>query len=411
MTRRRAPWPRLAAVAVGSLLIGGCAGTGPVPEPETLRGEVHAVELGALDGGDIARAQTLFGLDLLHALCARSPAENVVVSPTSAAVALGMLYPAASGATAADLGAMLHLPAWSPDVVAAVREHTQSLAGLAPDGDPGADGGPDFVTLSNRIWPRTGLVPDQAYLDDVATAFDAGVHPLDFVADPDGATEVINEAVGADTDGIIDELFTEPLARSTVVVLTNAVHLKARWASPFTDTRDAPFHAADGTTTVPMMFGGAATVQDAEGWQSVRLDYRDGTLTARAVLPPQGVDPCEIAVDHLDGLDAAPADGADVALPRMRFEQDHDLLDTLASLGLRADGDYPAFGGMYIDRVVQSTFLEVDEDGTEAAAATGVVGDESASASPTVVLDRPFLLVLSDTATGSPLFFAVVQDP
>ena len=112
--------------------------------------------------------------------------------------------------------------------------------------------------------------------------------------------------------------------------------------------------------------------------------------------------------------EAEPVD-AGVQLPRMRIEQTHQLLDVLAALGLPVEGDYSGLGrdGLYISQVVQKTFLDVDEEGTEAAAATGVVVEESAAPAPrqVVTFDRPFLLLLTDTETRSPLFLAAVQDP
>ena len=102
-------------------------------------------------------------------------------------------------------------------------------------------------------------------------------------------------------------------------------------------------------------------------------------------------------------------------LPRMRIEQTHQLLDVLAGLGLPVEGDYSGLGrdGLYISQVVQKTFLDVDEEGTEAAAATGIALEASArdSASRVVSFDRPFLLLLTDTATRSPLFLAAVHSP
>jgi serpin B len=269
--------------------------------------------------------------------------------------------------------------------------------------------------MSNRLWTAAGVEPDQRYLDDIATASDADVRALDFAGDPDGATERINATIDQDTRGIIEKLFDEPLDPGTTAVLTNALHLKARWAAPFTDTRSAPFDAPSGEVTVEMMSGSSGAGRAVDGWQSVALPYRDGTLTALAVLPPEDADPCTIDAATLAELRDAEPQQVGVQLPRLMIEQSHQLLDVLRELGMPVDGDYSALGaeGAQISQVVQKTYLQVDEDGTEAAAATGVAVGVSAAGpqGPVIAFDRPFLVLLADTATQSPLFVTVVTDP
>jgi serpin B len=162
------------------------------------------------------------------------------------------------------------------------------------------------------------------------------------------------------------------------------------------------------------MSGASGAGRAAAGWQSGELPYRDGTLAAVAVLPPQGSDPCAVDAPTLAALAAAAPGQVDVRLPRMTLKQTHPLLEPLAALGLPVTGDYPALGGngQQISQVVQKTFLKVDEQGTEAAAATGVAIAVSGRVPRRVVsFDRPFLFLLTDTQTRSPLFAAVVHDP
>ena len=204
--------------------------------------------------------------------------------------------------------------------------------------------------------------------------------------------------------------------RGTEAVLTNALHLDASWLSPFQDTHQRPFATPGGARDVDMMYGAEGRARAADGWVAVELPYRDGTLTALAVLPPDGTDPCAVATGTLDTLEHADGVPAVVVLPPLHVEQSHDLLKTLVALGLPQGGDFRGLGsgGVTIDRVVQKTYLVVDEKGTEAAAATAVTMDSSSapiSMAQTVVFDRPFLLLLTDTATGSPLFTAVIRDP
>lgn len=372
------------------------------------RGVVLALEPGDLTARDVARAQTEFGLDLLHAVCAEKPGENVVLSPTSAAQALGMVQAAGDAAAEQAFADLLHLPSWSPDLVAALHEHTAALERLDVE-----DG--DAVRVSNRMWTAHGLEPEQEYLDAIRTSYDASIGSLDFADDPDGSTDHVNDAVANDTSGLIRDLFPTPIRRDTQALLTNAVHLEATWATPFDRPLSGDFATPDGDVPTVLMSGGSGSLQKADGWAAVEIPYEDGTLSALAVLPPEGTDPCETDVEELDDLRGTAAVSARVTMPRLLIEQTHALRDVLVELGMPREAVYPGFGTeqpLEITRVVQKTYLRVDENGTEAAAATGVEGVAvSGTSEAQITLDRPFLLVLTDTATRSPLFVAAIQDP
>lgn len=412
----RARHRRALAVALPLLagvvpLLVACAGA--PPEPVVHRGEVRAVAASGMTAQDVAAAQRTFGVELVAAVCAGRAGENVLVSATSAAEALGLLPPAADGATAAALGDVLHLPPWSDAVVAALRDRATALAALRTEERPDDDG-PDSLRSSNHLWTSPAVAPTRAYLDDIATAFDAQVEALDFTADADGATDRINASVREDTAGLIEGLYDAPLPPTTVTVLTNALHLQARWATPFSETTDAPFSTPTGTTTVPMMHGSTGAARTAAGWTSVELPYVDGILVAHVVLPPDGTDPCATTAGDLDAVAAAAPVEVGLSMPRLHLEQEHRLLPVLEGMGLPLTGDYPGLGldDVAISDVVQKVYLDVDEEGTEAAAATGIgLAGSAPGEREHVMVDRPYLLLLSDTETGSPLFTAVVQDP
>ena len=356
---------------------------------------------------DVSAAQTAFGLAVLRAVAAGGPDEDVLLSPASAASVLGMLYPGLSGPRADALGALLRLPSWTPELAAVLGEHTRALDGLRGDGGDG-----DSLRVSNRLWAAVGVEPPDVHLDAVATAFAATVGTLDLPRDPGGTTDRVNAAVAADTGGLVDRLFAEPLAPDTVLLLTNAVHLRARWASRFTSTEPAPFAAPSGEVEVPMMGGAAGTRRTVAGWQAVELPYRDRTLAALVVLPPEGADPASLDAALLTRLVAAAPEPVDVRLPRLRLAQSRQLLTPLVELGLPVV--LPELGpDARVDRVVQQVVLDVDEDGTVAAAATGlaVVAASFRLPRPVVTVDRPFLLLLTGSATGAPLVLAVVRRP
>jgi serpin B len=185
----------------------------------------------------VSLAQTAFGVDLMHALCERAPEQNVLVSPTSAAQALSLLYPDAGGETAEAPRNLLHLPEWSPAVVAAVHDHTAALDGPRYAGDLDDEDAPDSLQTSNRLWTAHGVEPDPQYLNDIPTALEADVRALDFANDR-RRHQADQHHRRRGPRGIIEELFDDALPPRTVAVLTNAVHLKARWADAFDDTEE-----------------------------------------------------------------------------------------------------------------------------------------------------------------------------
>ena len=420
MLGRRAVRPATTVAAsalIGASVLSACAGTAPgardrgTAPDANYRGAAVTVPLGDLTASDVADAGTALGLDLLQTLCVQDPGSNVLISPVSAAQALGLLQPGAAGQTERGIADVLHLPSWSPELMAALREQTTALAALA---DGGQDD--DTVRLSNRVWTDTSVSPTQDYLDAIATAYDADLHALNFAADPSGATDQINAAVSDDTAGIIPELLDRPLDEDTRVVLTNAVHLRADWATEFDQALPGRFDGPGGAVTADLMVGGAGAARfSADGWVHVEIPYEDGTLAAVAVLPPEGTDPCTIDADRLAAISSGDQYDVAVTLPRLHLEQTHMLLEPLVALGLPIGGDFAGFGArepLVITEVVQKTYLDADEKGTEAAAATGVVMEAaSAPASDVVALTRPFLLLITDAATRSALFLGVVQDP
>jgi serpin B len=357
---------------------------------------------------DVAAAQTAFGLALLRRLAAAAPDEGLLLSPTSAAQALGMLAPALTGGRAVALAGLLGLPPWSAQQSDALAEQTRVLDGLRTD----PDGGADSLQTSNRVWTDRRYRLGADHVAAVRAAFAASLDQADFGQDPVGATDRVNAAVAEDTRGLVPALFPRPLDRATVLVLTNAVHLRARWASPFTWTGPEPFATARGPVDVAMMAGASGRGRSAAGWESVELSYRDGTLTAVAVLPPEGTDPVTVDEAVLGALDRAAPRPVDVRLPRLRMAVRTDLRDPRVDLGLPLR--LPELGpDVRVDQVVQEAVLDVDQDGTVAAAATGaaMVAVSLRMPLPVVSFDRPFLLLLTDSATRSPLFLAVVRDP
>jgi serpin B len=400
-----------AAVLVSvAVLVAGC-GQSHAPARgggQLLVGRLEKLPAAALPPGQLTAAEDAFGLALLRRVCAPAPAANRLLSPESAAEALGMLYAGANGPTAAAVGRLLHLPAWRPGLVAALARHTARLAGLRQ------------LQVTNHLFEQSGERPTQRVLDDLRTAYRAGLWPVNFGAEP-ATTNKINGVVARETHGLVPTLFPAPLPVSTRTVLTNTVYLKAHWPQAFRSTSMAPFHTADGhVVQVPLMTntGPVAKYRQVAGWQSATLPYAGGRLAAVGLLPPPHAANCAVpSLAQWTALtDTAPSQPAGVRLPRMHLDQTWaNLQTTLAAMGLPLSGDYSGLGpaDSQISEIVQRDTMTVDATGTTAAAATGVAVSTAELAGPAVLVtfNRPFLLLLEDTATHTPLFLAWVTDP
>jgi serine protease inhibitor len=374
----------------------------------------------AVSPGPYAAADLAFGLSLLAAACTRDPDGNLVLSPASLAGGLGMAYLGAQGETARAMRAVLHLPAvTAARLEAGLQARTRALASL--DG-PGVS-----VAGSDRVWTDPSLLPLRGYLNAVATSYGAGVGRVPLNRDPATAAARIDAAVAAATRGHIPHLLTAADVTNTVFVLTDAVYLNARWASPFLRAADssAPFSTAAGQqVTASYLNGGGFPAATSGGWTAVRLPYRGGRLAMTALLPPAGtagrcLQPAPRLVAGLAAaLGRAPRTAA-VELPKVSLRSREQLKPILTGLGMGPAfapvGDFgamsPATDG--IGAVVHAATLRVDSAGTVASAATAVTMEPTAAEAPRhpVAFTRPYLMLITDTRTGEPLFLARVANP
>lgn len=254
----------------------------------------------------------------------------------------------------------------------------------------------------------------------MAAGFDSPVARGD-LATEEGIDAVLGSWVREHTGGLIEESAIDPDPRLRFV-LQDAVVLGARWQEPLTDGPDTlDFTSGDGATQqVPAMGGSVPAAHlDADGWTGARLPYQGERLEADVLLPPEGTDPTAVdAADFsaaVDGLDAAEPLYVGLTLPTLELSSTLDAtpwLEDRAPVVSQGDG-LDGLGGAFIEQVAQQVVLDVDEEGTVAAAVTEVVGAESGPAAPDVVLtvDRPYLLRIGDTETGLTLFLAAVNDP
>jgi len=375
---------------------------------------------------EAAEADAALGVDLYGVLGA--DAEDLVFSPASVASALQMALCGASGQTAAELATVLHLGKYpEPQNVAATG------LGLMParpgDGEPGS--GSAIFRAPATIWIQSGLRLGGSFQARVVTP-GVTLADADFAAGPEAARAEINRVIAEQTEGKITGLLPSGTVTAlTRLVLASAVYLKAAWTNPFPEraTADAPFYpdGPDGPApAVPMMRGTAPRAYlRGDGYQAVLLPYRDIGLAMAVLLPdgPLAALRPKLAAAGLGGLLAGTArHQVMLSLPRFRVEATFDLIPALRRLGVvtpfGADADFSeitADAQLRIGAVAHKAYIDVDEQGTEAAAATAVVMRTAAAMRPpplvTMVVDRPFLFAIIDTATGLPVFLGQVSHP
>ena len=393
----------------------------------------HMVEVSA--GTRLVEGTTEFGFGMLRELALSSPEKNVFISPTSVALALGMAYAGAAGSTRDAMAAALRLQGMTQEEVD--RAFAELLAAL------GSSDSKVRVDIANSMWARRGVRFSEEYLQAVRDHFAAKVEELDFSAPAAPAT--INSWVKAKTGGKIPSI-VESIDPDDVLFLVNAVYFKGTWTDAFDKrlTREGDFHLGAGDATRTMMMSRQSKFHYFEdpGLQAVRLPYGDGQLAMYVLLPGrQGPHEPAPGPKHDGALeeflgrlnveewamwkDRFRSREGKVVLPRFRLEYAQTLNEVLKSLGMAeafepGTADFssmfaePGSGSAYISEVRHKTFVEVNEEGTEAAAATSV--GVALTAMPAeepflMVIDRPFCCVIADQKTGAVLFAGAIRDP
>ena len=404
---------------VAALLIAGC-GSNPVPPPVMAHGVAAREPL--TDPRPYGAADTALGLDVLNAWCRTDPQANQVLSPSSLASGLGMAYLGARDGTAQAMADVLHLPALGgPSFEAGLQARSAALRDL---GGPG-------VTLdaSDQVWADPGLETERSYLNAVATGYDAGVAQVPLLDNPEQARQEINQAIATATDGQIPQLLPPGSLQDIGWVLTDALYMHAAWATPFdaNQTSPGPFTTASGQhVTAQFMTGGQFRAVRAGGWTAVWLPYSGGKLAMEALLPPAGAASCAIpAAAALGTMTSRLASGQPGALtrsivfPKVNLAAHVSMKPVLTGLGMGVAFSSAAdFTGLStqaccIGLVEQAATLGIGEKGTVASAATavGVQASSAQALPPQVLFDRPYLMLVTDRATGEPLFMARVANP
>jgi serine protease inhibitor len=375
------------------------------------------------DQAALSASNNAFAIDLYGQL--RKQGGNLFFSPESISTALAMAYAGARGSTASEMAATLHftLP---PD-----RLHPAmgALLGNLNAAHPGYQ-----LRVADALWAQK----DYAFLDDflklTTSAYGAGFHPVDFKTAPDAVRLTINQWVEKQTESKIKDLLPPHSVNSaTKLVLTNAIYFKGDWQTQFDKslTKDEDFHLAMAQTIkAPLMhlqdkfryFNGGT-------FQALDIPYKSGELSMIVLLPNDaaGLPALEqsiMAANVQQWLDRLrPGQKVILTLPKFKMTRQFGLAGTLGAMGMaeafqQGRADFSGMTGhrdLWISAVIHKAFIDVNEEGTEAAAATGIVMRSMAMTreQPPIVFraDHPFVFLIRDNLSGSILFMGRVADP
>ena len=361
-------------------------------------------------------AQMDFAASLFRHVADEENGENLLISPLSVMVALAMTANGAEGETLLQMEKALGgIP------VEALNEYLSHYLENLPSGED------DKLHVANAIWTKKdALSVKKSFLEKNDVYYDAAVyeHPFD-----DDTVREVNEWVREHTDGMIDHLIDE-IEPDLLMILANAVCFDAAWETPYaeSDVQDRDFANADGSTvTVDMMYSRETRYLSDKNTTGFIKDYVDGNYQFVALLPDEGVD-IEDYISSLTAkkienlLSSEKTDVVRAGLPKFEYDFDISLSEILMAMGME-DAFLPSqanFNGIsetpvFIGNVIHKTFIDLNREGTRAAAVTGLVA-KATSAGPAelpyyeVRLDRPFVYVIMDDFSQTPLFAGVMMN-
>ena len=377
------------------------------------------------DLSKLAAANNTFAFKLLKQLVTEQPGASIFVSPYSAATALQMVGNGAAGQTKTEMQQVLETAGIS---TAALNEASKAAAALLDSKDTNL-----ILTTANALWYRQGVTVKPGFIEANQKFFSSTVKALDFANVPAAEAE-INQWASDQThgritgiaNGMIDPLYTD-------LVLANAIYFKGKWLDPFDKklTKERPFHPTSGAAkNLPMMeMSNKFTYGKGNGYQAVRLPYVSRALAMYVFLPDPGSSPAKLLQnmngDSWQNITMPTAPGFNylpglVVLPKFKLENSFKLNHALETLGMKTafNQSKADFSGMFSDqhfisKVRQKTFVEVSEEGTEAAAVTIVRETYGAVETPPkpfeMIVDRPFLFAIMDARSEMILFMGVVN--
>jgi serpin B len=410
----RTPVFGLLALIALTIVFAGCVSPQPAPGPG------HNATLDA--DNSVVQGNNRFAMDLYSQY--KGKEGNVFFSPFSISTALAMTYEGADGKTADEMSSVLHLPV--NDTVR--REGFSALISVINKGD-----GKSVLRTANALWLQKDQPLLDSYLRNVRDNYGGEATSLDFKADPDGSRIHINDWVANQTEDKIKDLIPRGLiTESTKLVLTNAVYFKGEWVRQFNETftKEGDFRSAPGVVKKAMLMHAEDEFyyMENEELQMLEMPYSGGNLSMLILLPKgDGMGSLESSLtpENLQSWkQALGKETVQVYMPKFKFDTSYMLGDTLEGMGMQqAFSDSADFSGMTgakdlkISEVVHKAFVEVDEKGTEDAAATAVImvptsiGPGTHAEIPVFRADHPFIFIIQQKGSGNILFMGRVSDP
>jgi serpin B len=370
----------------------------------------------------LVSGSTNFGFKLYGEVTKQGAGKNIFISPSSVGICLAMAYNGAEGETKQAMARALEAQGMSVDEL---NRAYSALKAALESPDPKVQ-----LQIANSLWARKGIRLNPEFLNRNKQFYDAQVTELDFDS-PEAAT-TINKWVSDKTKGKINEII-DSIDRETILFLINAIYFKGKWSREFAKeaTREDAFNLESGSQKrLPMMSqSGSYRYYEGKNFQAVSLPYGSGRVSMYIFLPQKGTSLSEFQ----KGLTAANWEAwmkefreseGDVVLPRFKVEYEVTLNDALKALGMEPafDASRANFSGMaqagqnvYISKVKHKTFVEVNEEGTEAAAVTSTEMRATSAMRPRdrfrMVVDHPFFCAIRDNTTGTVLFMGAILEP
>lgn len=393
----------LALISVISLLITSTACSTGVTY------DVSNISEYVLDGS------SMFAFDIFKALNNEDANENIFISPFSISTALTMAYNGAEGDTKAGMEKALGYKGVDR---ALVNDSYKKLISNLKNIDKSIS-----LNIGNSIWIREGELINKEFTNKNEKNFDAKISSLDF-SNPE-SVDIINKWIKDETEGKIEKMLTGPIDPQIVMYLINAIYFKGEWLDQFkpSNTFDSDFHPYDGNTATVEMMSRTGKYEYAKGedFKAIRLPYGKDKTSMHVILPDEGIDINDfinkMSPEQWNDIKSslAMSSGVNLKLPKFKLEYGiKSLNNSLKSLGMEKAFSNADFSGIrediFISDVLHKAVIEVNEEGSEAAAATVVA--MPASAAPmepkTFIADRPFIFLITDDTTGTILFMGKV---
>ena len=368
---------------------------------------------------ELVESDNTFGFDIFRLVMqANSDVENVMISPLSISYALSMTLNGANGATRDSMmKALRYYNIDIDDINNSYKDLTDKLMEIDER---------VLMEIANSVWIEEKLRVKQAFIETLKEYFESEIYDFS-VSDPD-IVDVINKWIEDHTHGKIKDMITPPLPPDIAMLLINAIYFNGKWKYEFDEenTTDMPFYPEKGSQAdVPMMNQEiTAKINAADEFILLELPYGQGNYVMDIILPDDGYTTSDIipllnSDDWNTWLEGMSYLDVDLYMPRFKYEFKTELKDVLSAMGMgiaftpfAADFSNISEQDLFISKVLHQTFIETNEEGTEAAAATVVMIElTSMPSEPEIKLDKPFIYIIRETSTNSIVFMGKTGNP